>query len=211
MGQRDTFEWIFHHHPPGLFLQSWGAVPWSATWGDKETRAYVSPRVDVEILPRGTKRSEIRVAADANWLTDSPAPVERSGPRLRITLDSDCPHALGNYKDVSNPRSRDLQHGLTYSGDPTAGTRCEYDNSGDLIQADRLGGQAATALGQAISQLILGSPGTYGHGCGAPVYGPEIIILHYPGEPDLDLWYDKTCWGFVDNGIITTSLYVPQL
>ncbi|HLW15869.1 MAG TPA: hypothetical protein VKV69_00725, partial [Actinomycetota bacterium] len=61
----------------------------------------------------------------------------------------------------------------------------------------------------------LGSPGRgYLYSCPSPTQPDptlavgEIIVLHYPGKPDVDLWHQTFCRS-VDNGFIRTSIIPP--
>ena len=218
MGQRDAFEWIFHHHPAGLALRDWGAQPiWEGSWAAADTHAYVQAAVDIGIIPVTSRTSKIRAIADATWLTDRPADdvASPNEQRVRVEMSGGCPKTLPDYFDVTNPQDPALHKGLVFPGTPTAAMRCIYGGTNILLQTNRLDASAAASLAHAISQIILGSAGpSYFYSCpsgGEPdptVAVGEIIVLHYSGKPDVDLWHATICRS-VDNGFIRTSIIPP--
>ena len=218
MAQGPAFEWIFHHHPPGLHLSGWGTIPApGVSWADAATRAYTQPEVDVEIRGLSKTLSRVQIIASAIWLTDQPAtdPVaQKSGRPIHVTMAGGCPRSVQNTSDVSNAPSPILRNQLLYLGNPIGALRCVYAGSDALISSTRLSSSQAASLAKTIKQLNLGSPGT-GFFYNCPEFGgastlpsAEILVFQYRGNPDLDLWHSFACIGVVDNGFIMTSLSV---
>ncbi len=137
-----------------------------------------------------------------------------SSATLRVTVAGGCLADLGQALDVRNPDGPTntlLPDGAT----PDAALICRYGTTdlndktqpkvaeGDLAGHTDLTGDEATRLAAALQRLSLAVP-TGIYNCPMELGGSAgVIAFHFPGRPDVDLWYHTTGCRSIDNGHVS--------
>jgi len=209
--------WLSAHRPPGLHSDgtssSGNAVTGRTTMAGISYRgpagpAWQSADLEIAAAPAGPHASFIRVDAVVVWL--DPRPV-RSGPGahpVRVTLAGGCPATDRGVTGVTNPGAR-LTRRLLPAGQPTAGLRCRYDGLNGhpwhLVKATRLTARAARGAASAMTRIPLGHVDGEWMSCPSSDGSATVLVLAYPGHPDVDLWIRLGGCGGVSNGYIVAG------
>ena len=207
--------WLSAHPPRGLRVQGWASS--GGAGGGQETAAgtsyqgpgnaaWQSAELDISTAPDGTGATAIRADAMIVWL--DPRPV-RSGPGahpLRVTLAGGCPFSDSKVTGVTNPGTG-LTRQLLPPGQPTAGLRCRYyglnEHAFALRSSRRLTAAEARRAARTMRALPLSHPDGEVMSCPNDDGSAEVLVLSYPGRPDVDLWIYLTGCGGVSNGHIS--------
>ncbi len=132
---------------------------------------------------------------------------------IRVGIGTGCPSDLDGAEDVANPATypRLIPDGVW----PESGLICGYEPTPPSLPAAPIPGPfdssartqvslyaaSARAIAEAISALTVGS-GAGAADCPDDRSGQAaIIVLHYAGEPDLDLWYHDSGCMSLDDGM----------
>jgi hypothetical protein len=176
--------------------------PASPAWDSAELQAQVA-----RLAPGGG--TVLRVDAVVAWLDPVPIEDNRTGPRVRVTIAGGCPAADAGDVGVRNPGAR-LTKTLLPAAAPAAGLTCVYYGLNGhpfrLRSQAALDAAAAGKLAAAVSAIPLA------HLIGGTVNCPfedgsaEIVVLSYPGRPDVDLWQYLGGCGSTSNGFIKTPI-----
>jgi hypothetical protein len=182
--------------------------PWTGySYAGLSGPAWASAELDVEVAPAGPRGSVMRADGLVIWIDPGPAPDNTVGLRLRVAAASGCPVSDHGVVGVTNPGAK-LTRSLLPAGQPTAGLECQY--YGMNVSPWRLHTQRHLSAGQArrlaatLAALPLGYPvgeGLNPGGCPADE-SAELIVLAYPGRPDVDLWMTGCNDDVVANGYI---------
>jgi hypothetical protein len=204
--------WLSAHRPKGLPSDGAGSTGSTLT-GQTDTvgNSYRGPAgpawqtADLEIsaAPDGAHATVIRADAMIVWL--DPRPV-RSGPGshpLRVTLAGGCPSTDNDATGVSNP-GLGLTARLLPKGQPSAGLRCRYGLNGP-VAAQRLTAAQARRTARMMNAIPLAHPDGEAISCPLDNGSAEVLVLAYPGQPDVDLWIKLTGCGGVSNGHISAG------
>jgi hypothetical protein len=127
-------------------------------------------------------------------------------PQVRVTLAAGCPGSLGSAADVRNPGVGLTDRLVPDAPRATAALVCAYhavDTRVELVRATRLGSGPATTLSRTLRAVSVAPPqGRWS--CPADFLGAvTIIVLGYPGRPDVDLWYHTAGCRTIDNGHVS--------
>ena len=160
----------------------------------------------------------LEVSALVTLRGQDPKRDDVGGPRLQMPADRPCPADLGGAIGVVNPGQPDLDRMLVPPSNPSGGRLCfygDYTTSSD-DPTHSVGGpstlKSQLVLDQAKAARLAGIVRTLelGHAeytglqsglSGGP--GATVLVLAYPGRPDVDLWsYDEGTRGMVANGHI---------
>jgi hypothetical protein len=151
------------------------------------------------------RNGQVGLRADGSdlWVNPTPTRDTQSGPRVRLTLSSACPSSA---HDVDNP-GQNLSDEMVPAGQPTTGLVCWYRgaNAPPAPVRQALSAEQAQRAAASARSLQLGNTGGGVTSCPAGFGGAALVVLAYPGHPDVDLyWADSGCES-VDNGQITTG------
>ena len=216
MSLRETVKWLERHPPAGrrYSVGSGGANYNSLGWHllDDENQAYSDRTIQYEIVTARGGHSLMRVDGTTLWVSSTPTADSLGAPKLRVTIAGGCPLSLGSYKDISNPPSQDLKSQLVPSTEPTGELRCDYEGPAQgaaphLKKQTALGENDARKIAKEMRTLKVGFSGPFVGSCliiPAPIRVIEIVVLSYPGRPDVDLWFASSCRGYVANGFVMT-------
>jgi hypothetical protein len=207
--------WLSAHPPRGLpgdgsAQSSDQGVPGLAGYSYRgpASPAWQSAELEIGTAPAGRGASVIRADAVIVWL--DPRPV-RSGPGrypIRVTVSSGCPPTDAGVSGVANPGGG-LSERLLPLGQPSAGLRCRYDGLNGhpwhLVNAQRLTVSAARQVARSMARLPLAHPDGGVTMCPMDDESAEVLVLAYPGRPDVDLWVKLNGCGGVFNGHIATG------
>lgn len=206
--------WLPAHPPPGL--PSDGSAGSENTLTGRTTmtgisyrgpasRAWQSAELEISAAPDASGGSVIRVDAVIVWL--DPRPV-RSGPGahpVRLTVTGGCPASDRGVTGVVNPGAG-LTRSLLPAGQPAAGLRCRYDGPNGhpwrLIATTRLIAAAARRAARSMARLPLSHVDGGSVSCPMDDGSYAVLVLAYPGRPDVDLWVKLNGCGGVSNGDI---------
>jgi len=211
-----TRKWLAVHPPRGLpsdggdlGSQSAGVTIYGTSYRAPPSQAWASADLEISVAPDGPDATAIRVDALIVWL--DPRPV-KSGPGahpIRITVAGGCPATDQAVTGVTNPGAP-LTQQLLPPGQPTAGLRCQYAGGNGhppwhLTAATRLVGLAARQAAASMARLRLSHANPAVARCLPPDDGSaEVLVLAYPGRPDVDLFQLVGCGG-VSNGYISAG------
>jgi hypothetical protein len=170
--------------------------------------AWQSAELDIEVAPAGPDSSFMRADGLVTWLDPVPVRDTAVGRRLRVLVSQGCPASDGNVVGVTNPGAH-LGIALVPPGLPSSGLRCRYDGMNghpfQLAQQQLLSAAQARAIALSMARTPLS------HTIGGTVICPmddasaELIVLAYPGRPDVDLWAYLSGCGGVSNGFISAG------
>lgn len=163
-----------------------------------------------------------RIAHSDGSLVSASGLPNGTGERIRVTVEQGCPPTMPlAVTDVDNP-----PHHVLAEPDADAGLVCRYatDNalhfspgaSTDVAApapppVPNLRGSATLSAVQAASLAAVIAATRIGLPSGAASCPDDeaghntLIVLGYPGKPDLDLWYHDTGCQTVDNGPVVAS------
>jgi hypothetical protein len=210
-------KWLAAHPPRGLPAdggdlgsQSAGVTIYGTTYRAPASRAWASAELEISVAPDGPDATAIRVDALIVWLDPRPVPSGPGAHPIRVTVAGGCPPTDQGVTGVTNPGPR-LTQQLLPSGPPTAGLRCK--NAGGnghltwhLVTATRLAGPAARQAAAAMTRLRVSHADPVVTRCLPPADGSaEVLVLAYPGRPDVDLFQLDGCGG-VSNGYISAGV-----
>jgi hypothetical protein len=204
--------WLVEN-PPDLLVSgslqgSLSGHPWTGySYTGVSGPAWASAGLDVEVAPAGPRASVMRADGLVIWIDPGPAPDNAVGPRLRVAAAAGCPASDHGVVGVTNPGAQ-LTRSLLPGGKPMAGLECQYygmNVSPWRLHAERhLSAGQARRLATTLAALPLGYPvgeGLSPGGCPADE-SAELIVLAYPGRPDVDLWMTGCNDDVVANGYI---------
>ncbi len=208
-----AWAWLTAHRPKGLPSDG-SASSGNTRTGQTDTEgnsfrgpagpAWQSADLEISAAPDGAHATVIRADAMIVWL--DPRPV-RSGPGshpLRITLASGCPSTDNDATGVTNP-GKGLTTRLLPEGQPTAGLRCRFDGVKGPATTDRLTAAEARRAARMMNAIPLAHPDGEAISCPLDNGSAEVLVLAYPGQPDVDLWIKLTGCGGVSNGHISAG------
>jgi hypothetical protein len=211
--------WLAAHPPRGLpsdggadGSQSAGVTIYGTSYRAPASQAWASADLEISVAPDGPVATAIRVDALIVWL--DPRPV-KSGPGahpIRVAVAGGCPATDQGVTGVTNP-GPSLTQQLLPSGQPTAGLRCQYAGgnghpSWHLTAATRLAGPAARQAAGPMARLPLSHADPVVARCVPPADGSaEVLVLAYPGRPDVDLFQLVGCGGVSNSYISAGSGY----
>lgn len=209
-------KWLAAHPPRGLpsdgaanGSQSAGVTVYGTSYRAPASHAWASADLEISVAPDGPDATAIRVDALIVWLDPRPVPSGPGAHPLRVTVAGGCPATDQGVTGVTNPGPR-LTRQLLPSGQPTAGLRCKYAGgnghpSWHLVAATRLAGPAARQAAAPMARLSLSHADPVVTRCLPPADGSaEVLVLAYPGRPDVDLFQLDGCGG-VSNGYISAG------
>ena len=182
----------------------------------RPSRIWSSARLSITLLHINLPRElQLDVSAHITLRGQAPKRDDRAGPRLQVSADSPCPEDLGGAIGVVNPGQPELDRMLVPQGTPSGGRVCYYGEYAidhgpvpagvpSSLKSQRVLDQAAAARLAGIARTVeLGHSDytgvTSGLG-GGP--GAAVLVLAYPGRPDVDLWSYNEGAGVVANGHI---------
>lgn len=138
-------------------------------------------------------------------------PVE-TGPRLRVAIATGCPARDAGVRGVSNAPADladavDLTYALLPVAAPVAGLVCRYHGLNGpnftLASSSRLDARAAARLAAMLRPIPRLDDAVW-H-CPWDDASAAVIVLAYPGRPDIDLWYGRTGCRFLTNGMFAVK------
>lgn len=221
--QAQATRW-FRQHPGavvGLYMAGTSGLP----KGDhldvlgfrvEDTAAFHDADVTVAVAAGGAQEALVRIAASARWLDPTPLPDDATGERLRVTVAGGCPASPGQAVGVRNEGPA-LSDALVPTGTPTAGLVCEYGHAAPHrfapVVVHRLDAAEAAHQAAQLRALPLAHPPAddiQPHSCGQGLSMPtptRIVVLAYPGRPDVDVWATTPCGGpWTANGWVGATL-----
>jgi hypothetical protein len=209
-------KWLAAHPPRGLpwdggdlGSQSAGVTIYGTTYRAPASQAWASAELEISVAPDGPEATAIRVDALIVWLDPRPVKSEPGAHPIRVTVAGGCPATSQRVTGVTNPGSS-LTQQLLPSGQPTAGLRCRYAGGNGnppwhLVAATRLAGPAARQAAAPVTRMRLSHADPVVVRCVPPADGSvEVLVLAYPGRPDIDLFQLVGC-GVVSNGYISAG------
>jgi hypothetical protein len=127
-----------------------------------------------------------------------------------------CPADSSGAVGVENPGAPDLDRTLVPPGSPTGGRLCKYgepaeaNHGNDAVRSALtrhllLNSATAGRLAAAASQVSLAHSDTAVYHCPADFGTTTVIVLSYPGRPDIDLWQTDSGCTYLANGHIRAS------
>ncbi len=167
----------------------------------------------VQIAVITTKGSSTLIRADAlvTWLDPRPLPDRRPGPRLRVTIAGGCPARDRGAVGVTNGGA-DLADRLLpapSAGAPTEGLICRYDRANghrfQLRRTVRLTAARAALVARDVGRISLAHRVNQVRSCTPGDGRSTVIVLAYPGRPDVDLLYSSSGCPTLSNGRIFTE------
>jgi hypothetical protein len=213
-----TRHWL-RQHPPADMIEDFqntatdsGVVVQSvgyrlALTGDLAA-ALASARLVVYQMALSPQASAMRVDVEVVWLDPTPWPDDAVHP-LRLTTQDvalACPKTLRDTDSVSNPGATGagLDRALLPAATPTGAVVCAYSGWPGGISPRRtvLGGTAATQLAEAVRRIPLAHPAFRSSPSCASMLTTMIVVLRYPGRPDVDLWLLSGGCANTRNGVI---------
>jgi hypothetical protein len=179
-------------------------------YGGPRSRTWESADLEVSVAPFDGG-SVLRADAMVVWLDPRPVPDNGPGPRLRVTVTGGCPASDTQIIGVRNP-GPGLARRLVPAGRPAAGLECGYyglnGRPWHLHRTLRLSAAQARRQAGIISRLPLSHTNGGAINCPADDGSAEVIVLAYPGRPDVDLWVLTNGCQSIGNGHISAA-YVP--
>jgi hypothetical protein len=128
-----------------------------------------------------------------------------SGPQVRFTTATGCPHRLDRFGDV-RADGPDLGDALAPSEPARAGVVCSYRSlqrsAAALSASVRLGPAEARVLGGALARVDL-KDAPDETSCPADTGRFAVIVLAYSGRPDVDVRYQDSGCRTLDNGVVS--------
>jgi len=209
--------WLRSHPPRGLPRDGsagdtgpGGVSVTGYAYSGPRSRAWESADLEVSVAPFGGG-SVLRADAMVVWLDPRPLPDNGRGPRLRVTITGGCPASDSQIVGVRNP-GPGLARRLVPAGQPVAGLECRYYGMNGrpwhLRRTVRLtAAQARRQAGNA-SRLPLSHTNGGVMNCPMDDGSAEVIVLAYPGRPDVDLWMLTSGCQSIGNGHISAA-YAP--
>lgn len=173
-------------------------------------RAWQSAELEIGLAPAGSHASVIRADAVIVWLDPRPVRSSPGAHPVRVTISGGCPPSDKGVTGVTNPGAR-LTRRLLPAGKPTGGLRCRYDGLNghpwQLVAARRLTAGQARQKARSLARIPLSHPDGAVVNCPMDDGSAEVLVLVYPGRPDVDLWIKLNGCGGTSNGsIIAGSL-----
>jgi hypothetical protein len=175
-------------------------------------KAWQSADLEISVAPDGAHSSAIRADAVIVWLDPRPVRSRPGAHPVRVTLASGCPSSDRGVTGVSNPGAklgRQLSSRMVPPGRPVAGLRCRYDGLNgqpwQRVATAHLSARAAQRAARTMSAMPLS------HTIGGVMFCPfddssyAILVLAYPGRPDIDLWIHLNGCQGVSNGHISVG------
>jgi hypothetical protein len=212
-----TRAWLSAHPPNGLHQNGNGSsgdagvtTMTGTSYRGPASPAWQSADLEFAIAPAGPDASTIRVDAVVVWLDPSPVPSGPGTHPVRVTTASGCPATDRGVTGVTNSGAA-LRNSLLPPGQPDAGLRCEYDGFNGhpwhLVTTTKLTADAAGQAAESIARLPLShTDGGLMISCPMDDGSAAILVLAYPGHPDVDLWIKLNGCATVSNGYISTSI-----
>jgi hypothetical protein len=144
------------------------------------------------------------LAAYAIVTVTSSSPYTPGKPQIRFTVTDGCPARLARFGDV-RPDGPGLGSALVPDQTPSAGLICTYRPLPRYAAAQhgsvRLPAATARMLSAALARVELtGPPGEVA--CPAATGRFAVIVLSYPGRPDVDVRYLDSGCQTLDNGVV---------
>jgi hypothetical protein len=204
-------EWLARQHPVGVVpagsasTQDHGQVvidsreydaPAGPTWD--------SAQLQLTVAADGDTRSFLRADGLVVWLDPDPVRDDAVGKRMRLTVTESCPATDTDTVGVDNPGQSDLDAALLPTGTPTGGLLCEYGGLNGMpwiLRVHRiLDTSVATQLATATRQVRLAHPVGARRNCPGGDARADLLILSFPGRPDVDLWLNPSGCPAIANG-----------
>ncbi len=206
--------WLLAHPPRGL--PSDGSASGGddgevgASYSGPASPAWQSADLEISTAQAGPGTSVIRVDAVIIWLDPRPVPSGPGTHPVRVTVTGGCPPSDQGVTGVTNPGAG-LTRALLPPGPPTAGLRCRYDGLNGhpwhLVSATRLAAAAARRAARSMTATPLSHTDGGVVSCPFDDGSAEVLVLAYPGRPDIDLWVKLNGCGGVSNGYIGTGAF----
>ncbi|HET7018672.1 MAG TPA: hypothetical protein VFI65_32435 [Streptosporangiaceae bacterium] len=211
--------WLAAHRPRGLTAEGWSrnrnirthqTEMAGTSYPGAASPAWQSASLEISAAIAGAKSTVIRVDAVVVWLDPRPVRSRPGSHPLRVTLASGCPSSDRGVTGVANPGAklaRILTQRLLPPGRPSAGLRCRYygldGHPFQSVVATRLGARAAQRAARTMSAIPLSHTDGGVINCPLDTGRYEVLVLAYPGHPDVDLWIHVDGCGGFSNGYIS--------
>jgi hypothetical protein len=186
-----------------------GTTEQGIEWSESDRSYATELSLEESVTSDGSGGAIIRADGIGIWLDPRPYRDDRSGTRMRLTVNGGCPTSRREDIGVRNPGS-DLGRALLPTADPTAGLICQFGGLNSAPPAGLAGKVALSAadagrLADQARHLQLAHTGRVEMSCPMGDGGVDVVALSYPGRPDVDLWYDATGCQHVSNGHILVT------
>lgn len=210
-------KWLRAHPPRGMRRDGssalggpTGAIVSGYSYRGPRDRAWQSAELDVEIAPfRGD--TVLRADGLVVWLDPRPWRDDARGPRLRVTVKGGCPATDHGMVGVRSP-GPGLDHRMVPAGRPVAGLDCSYYGMNGrpwrLHRAVRLTAARARREAARIGRVPLSHTDGGAMSCPMDDDSIEVIVLAYPGRPDVDIWAKTNGCETIANGHISAPNYL---
>jgi hypothetical protein len=207
--------WIKAHRPRGLgqpdaFTEGAPVSPLTGySYPGPANPAWASAQLEVAVGASGPGTSVMRADSVVVWLDPVPAPDNRHGRRVHVSVVGGCPQTDNSLVGVTNSGA-DLRKRLLPAATPAAGLECWYhglnDEPSKLSSVTHLAAAAARQVARNMAQLRLGHARGELTNCPSDDGSAAILALSYPGRPDVDLWVDLSGCGGVANGFVVIGV-----
>jgi hypothetical protein len=209
--------WLTAHQPRGLppdGMASGGTLSGGTdmighSYRGPARAAWQSADLEIGVAKANHGGSVIRADAVIVWLDPRPVRYGPGAHPVRVSLAGGCPRSDRGVTGVINPGGA-LSQRLLPAGSPKAGLVCRYDGVNGrpfrLRTGQRLDALAARRLARSMARLPLSHVDGGSWHCAMDDGSAEVVVLVYPGHPDVDLWVTLSGCGLVSNGHIATGI-----
>jgi hypothetical protein len=210
-----ALRWMEAHPPPGLTRSGSstehapiGAVD-GRSYGAEPSDAWQSAQVQIAVAADGASAGIVRADAMVVWLDPRPLRDSAPGTRMWVTAAGGCPADDHGTVGVTNPDQSDLDAAMLPAGAPTAALICDYTGMNGhpefhLRSRRHLDAAAASRLAGTVAAVplshTLGGPTS----CPAADGSAAVVVLSYPGRPDVDLQVAESGCRTMGNGHVLT-------
>jgi hypothetical protein len=206
-------DWLARQHPPGVVTGS-GATTQDHGAVVLDSRQYDAPpgptwesaQLQLAVTADGETKSFLRADGLVVWLDPDPVRDGMVGKRIRLTSTQSCPSNDTDTVGVDNSGQTDLDAALIPTGSPTGGLLCVYGGLNgkpwNLREHRVLDASAARRLATATRQVRLAHTVGARTNCPGDDAPADLLVLSFPGHPDVDLWLNPSGCPNIANGHI---------